>query len=103
MHYAMAAHPLWPLIIPAGINLALHRRLKAAGLPKLRVHDLRHTAVSRLIASGLDVVEVQRQAGHSKPSTTLDLYSHEFQRAKRSEDIRSKIAAGTSISLAGAP
>jgi integrase len=62
-------------------------------------HDLRHTAISRLIASGLDVVEVQRQAGHSRPSVTLDIYSHEFQKAKRSEDIRSKIAAGTSIRL----
>jgi integrase len=56
-------------------------------------HDLRHTAISRLIAAGLDVVEVQRQAGHSKPSTTLDTYSHEFERAKRSDDTRAKIAA----------
>jgi integrase len=62
-------------------------------------HHLRHTAISRLIASGLDVVEVQRQAGHSRPSVTLDIYSHEFEKTKRSEDIRAKIAAGTSIRL----
>jgi integrase len=56
-------------------------------------HDLRHTAISRLIAAGLDVVEVQRQAGHAGPSITLDTYSHEFQRAKRSQDVRDKIGA----------
>ncbi len=56
-------------------------------------HDLRHTAISRMIAAGLDVVEVQRQAGHSKPSITLDIYSHQFQQAKRSDDIRAKLEA----------
>src|SRR5512133_44014 len=76
----------------AGLNPPKDSQGKRDGEP-LGWHDLRHTAVSRLIAAGLDVVEVQRQAGHSKPSTTLDLYSHEFQRAKRSEDIRAKIAA----------
>jgi integrase len=55
-------------------------------------HDLRHTSISRLIAAGLDVVEVQRQAGHARPSITLDVYAHEFEKAKRSDDIRAKIA-----------
>jgi integrase len=56
-------------------------------------HVLRHTHASRLIASGLDVVVVQRQLGHSKPSTTLDVYSREFEAQRRTEDIRTKIAA----------
>lgn len=78
--------------------VALQAAAKRAGLNSgggepLGWHDLRHTAISRLIAAGLDVVEVQRQAGHARPSITLDLYSHEFQRAKRSDDIRAKIAA----------
>jgi integrase len=83
----------------AGLNPPKDENGKREGEP-LSCHDLRHTAISRLIAAGLDVVAVQRQAGHSKPSVTLDTYSHEFERAKRSEDVRSKIAAGTSISLA---
>jgi integrase len=76
--------------------------LSGEGLESLGWHDLRHTAISRLIAAGLDVVEVQRQAGHSKPSTTLDVYSHEFERAKRSEDVREKIARATAIKIGGA-
>jgi integrase len=61
---------------------------------------LRHTAISRLIAAGLDVVQVQRQAGHSRPSVTLDIYSHEFERSKRSEDVKARIAAsGVNVAL----
>jgi integrase len=74
-------------------SIAGEAGLNPEGVDSLSWHDLRHTAISRLIAAGLDVVEVQRQAGHSRPSVTLDVYAHEFQKAKRSEDIRAMIAA----------
>nr|WP_255467713.1 site-specific integrase [Corynebacterium sp. LK15] len=41
-------------------------------------HDLRHTAASLLISAGANVLQVQRQLGHAKPSITLDTYSHLF-------------------------
>lgn len=40
------------------------------------LHALRHTFASNLIASGCDVVTVQRALGHSTPSITLNVYSH---------------------------
>ncbi|WP_429458519.1 tyrosine-type recombinase/integrase [Microbacterium sp. ZKA21] len=40
------------------------------------LHTLRHTFASNLIASGCDVVTVQRALGHSQPSITLNVYSH---------------------------
>ncbi|MGH3039434.1 MAG: tyrosine-type recombinase/integrase [Gaiellaceae bacterium] len=43
---------------------------------RYRFHDLRHTAVSRLVAEGADVRLVQAVAGHSKASLTLDRYTH---------------------------
>jgi integrase len=52
------------------------------GLPKLSFHDLRHTAITHLIRSGVDVAQVQRFAGHAKPSITLDLYVGEFENRK---------------------
>jgi integrase len=67
--------------------------LNREGLPALSLHDLRHTFVSRLIAAGLDVVEIQRQAGHSNPAITYRLYAGEFERAKRRDSLREKIAA----------
>ena len=42
----------------------------------ITLHALRHTFASNLIASGCDVVTVQRALGHSQPSITLDVYSH---------------------------
>jgi integrase len=41
-----------------------------------RLHDLRHTCVSRLVAAGADVKLVQAVAGHSNPLITLKRYSH---------------------------
>jgi hypothetical protein len=41
---------------------------------------------------GLDVVEVQRQAGHANPAITLRLYGGEFEKAKRRDALRDKIA-----------
>lgn len=45
-------------------------------LPEIRLHDLRHTGASLLIANGVDVVTVSHRLGHAKPSTTMDIYSH---------------------------
>lgn len=41
-----------------------------------RWHDLRHTAVSRLVAAGCDVKLAQAVAGHANSAITLDRYSH---------------------------
>jgi integrase len=65
--------------VPPHQNTIGHRwrqTLKAAGLPGIRLHDMRHYFASGLIASGCDVVTVQRALGHTKPTTTLATYSH---------------------------
>jgi integrase len=48
----------------------------AAGLPGMKLHNLRHFYASGLIASGCDVVTVQRALGHASATTTLSTYSH---------------------------
>ncbi len=50
--------------------------LKAAGIPKLRFHDLRHTYASLLIEQGENLKYIQTQLGHSNPSVTLNTYAH---------------------------
>ncbi|WP_017793462.1 tyrosine-type recombinase/integrase [Leucobacter salsicius] len=64
---------------------------KEAGHDDLRQHDLRHFYASGLIASGCDVVTVQRALGHSAASITLDIYSHLW---KSAEDLTRGAAAG---------
>jgi integrase len=42
------------------------------------LHGLRHTHVSKLIASGLDVLTISRRIGHASPTITLSVYGHMF-------------------------
>ena len=64
---------------PPHQNTVGHRwrtTLAAAGLTGVKLHDLRHFYASGLIASGCDVVTVQRALGHASATTTLNTYSH---------------------------
>jgi len=47
-----------------------------AGVPKIRFHDLRHSAASLLLSMGTHPKIVQELLGHSNISMTLDTYSH---------------------------
>lgn len=62
-----------------------------AGLAEFTLHDCRHFFASGLIASGCDVVTVQRALGHSSPTITLNTYSHLWPNA---EDRTRAAAAG---------
>jgi integrase len=46
--------------------------------PRLRLHDLRHTAASLMIQAGYPPKMVQEILGHASITTTLDLYGHLF-------------------------
>ena len=67
------------------------RTLNRAGVSGVRLHDLRHSFASGLIAAGCDVVTVQRALGHARATTTLNTYSHLWPSA---ED-RTREAAGS--------
>lgn len=59
-------------------NLIRHFKLalKAAGLPDIRIHDLRHSHASLLLASGVNPKVVQERLGHASITLTLQTYSH---------------------------
>lgn len=42
----------------------------------LRIHDLRHTAVSLWIQAGADLAQLKRWAGHESVATLIDTYGH---------------------------
>lgn len=58
----------------------LHAREQAGLRDTLRLHDLRHAAVSQLIAQGATIVLVSKVAGHASPDMTLRVYAHLFDR-----------------------
>ncbi|KEA63904.1 Integrase [Marinobacterium lacunae] len=57
------------------IHKVWHRIRKKAGLPKLRLHDLRHQYASLLVNNGRTLYEVQHILGHSNPVVT-QRYAH---------------------------
>jgi integrase len=54
----------------------LYRTQAAVGVPKFRWHDFRHYVISARLAKGDDMLAISRWAGHSRLSTTADLYGH---------------------------
>jgi integrase len=65
-----------------------------AELPKLKFHELRHAAASRLIAAGVDVVTVSKFMGHEDPSITLKVYAHLFDKQGKHDAVRLALAGG---------
>ncbi len=53
--------------------------VRAAGLESLRIHDLRHTAVSLWIAAGASPKQIATWAGHTSVSVVLDRYGQLYE------------------------
>jgi len=57
--------------------------LEKAEIERIRFHNLRHTYASLLIEQGENPKYIQKQLGHSKVSTTLDIYAHLFSKVNQ--------------------
>lgn len=58
------------------ITRAFGRLISRSGLPPIRLHDLRHTHATHLLAAGVNVKLVSERLGHASVSFTLDTYGH---------------------------
>ncbi len=61
---------------PSSIN---RRKIKSCNKMNIRpitLHQFRHSHATFLVDNGIPITEVSRRLGHSKASTTLDIYSH---------------------------
>ena len=61
---------------PTYMLVMFKQLLKEIGLPRMRFHDLRHSAATLLLAMGVHVKVVQELLGHSDITITLNIYSH---------------------------
>ncbi|MFC5179405.1 tyrosine-type recombinase/integrase [Nocardioides taihuensis] len=61
---------------PTYVSRHFDRLVAKQELPRIRLHDLRHTSASIGLASGESLVEVSRRLGHSSITVTADVYSH---------------------------
>lgn len=55
------------------------RFLRKHGISHLRFHDLRHLSATLSLQNGISPTNVAARLGHSKTSTTMDIYSHAFK------------------------
>jgi len=70
------AHPDGSPLDPSTVSHAFNKVMRKAGLPHIRLHDLRHTHASLLLQAGVHPKIVQERLGHSSIRVTLDTYSH---------------------------
>jgi integrase len=93
------------LIFPTSIGTPISQRnltrdflkvIRRTEVPRLRFHDLRHTAASLMINRGIPIMVVSKILGHSKPGVTLNIYAHcvsesQLKAAKVMEEITTPI------------
>lgn len=63
-------------VSPTRVTEQFGRLLRRAGLPHIRLHDLRHTYATLALEAGVNPRVVQEALGHSHVSVTLGIYSH---------------------------
>lgn len=68
---------------PDSISQAFKRAARRAGLPDMRLHDLRHTGITYMLASGADPKTVSGFVGHATAQFTLNQYAHVMEQTKQ--------------------
>jgi integrase len=63
-------------IHPALFSYYFQRRVRLAGVRRIRLHDLRHTHATHALRAGVHPKVVSERLGHSTITITLDTYSH---------------------------
>ena len=67
---------------PDSVTDWLARFSKENVLPHIHPHAFRHTAASTMIMNGVDVVTAAAEMEHASPSTTANIYAHQFAIAR---------------------
>jgi site-specific recombinase XerD len=82
----------WNLVFTTKVGTPLDERhvfrrfqnvLALAGLPKMRLQDLRHSAGAILIARGVNIKAISEMLGHNSVAFTLQVYGHLLEETKR--------------------
>ena len=70
-------------LTPTSVTKRFGALLDKTDVPRIRLHDLRHTHASHLILSGANMKAVQERLGHADLMVTLNIYSHVLPTTQR--------------------
>ena len=98
-HGLVFANPDGTPLYPEGVSRMFGEKAEKAGLPKIRLHDCRHTWATLALQAGVHPKVVQERLGHANVSITLSIYSHV---APSMHDDAAEVVAGV-IRAAKAP
>ena len=70
------------VIKPALVTTRFKKIINKCDLPEIRLHDLRHSAATNLLALGFSIKDVSEFLGHADITTTLNIYGHVLQEHK---------------------
>lgn len=62
------------------VDREFRKTIQLSGVPRIRIHDLRHSHATLLINHGVNIVAVSKRLGHSNVETTLRTYTHLLER-----------------------
>ena len=71
------------MLEPRNVNRRWYELRAQAGLPWLRLHDLRHACASFMLAAGASPRTVMKTLGHSQISLTMNTYAHVLPQVER--------------------
>jgi integrase len=74
--WTVFARPDGTPIHPDYVSQCFERHLAKSSLPRIRLHDLRHTHATILLKAGVPVKVVSERLGHSSPAFTMTVYQH---------------------------
>jgi len=77
------AHPDGKPLRPGTVSHAFAKLSRKGIIPKLRLHDLRHSHATLLLEDGMDINAVKQRLGHTSAAFTLDTYGHVTPRMQR--------------------
>ncbi|MEX2252631.1 MAG: tyrosine-type recombinase/integrase, partial [Thermoleophilaceae bacterium] len=75
-HDLVFARPDGTPVNPDAFSQSFDRIIARSTLPRIRLHDLRHTHASILLRAGVNVKVVSERLGHANPAFTITVYQH---------------------------
>ena len=69
----------WNALDARSVIRSHHAIFHPAGIPRLRFHDLRHSAATLLLAQGVSPKYISQMLGHTQVAFTMQTYAHVIQ------------------------